>query len=60
LDSALDQTKNERGQGPPPPPRRWERVRISAICLLLILGLGLFTWVANTHYPLRKWLVFMK
>ena len=59
LDSALDRAKDEPGQGPPPPRRWWERARAPAICLVLVLALGLFAWVANTHYPLRKWLVFM-
>jgi len=58
-DSRPDQTKDEPGQGPPQPRRWWERVRNPAICVLLVAGLGLFGWVANTHYPLHKWLFFM-
>jgi hypothetical protein len=33
--------------------------RTACICAILCLGVGLFAWVANQHYPLREWLFVM-
>ena len=35
------------------------RVSRAILCLLLLLSVGVFAWVADNHYPLRHWLFFM-
>ena len=36
-----------------------ERARIVALSVVLAVALAVFAWVANQHYPLREWLLFM-
>jgi len=38
---------------------RTRRLRALGAALVLCAGLGVFACVANQHYPLRQWLVFM-
>ena len=36
-----------------------ERARIVALGVVLSVAIAVFAWVANQHYPLREWLLFM-
>jgi hypothetical protein len=43
----------------PPGARPSPRLRTAGACLALASALVVFAWVANHHYPLREWLLFM-
>jgi hypothetical protein len=39
-------------------PRLGARARQAGLGLATVAGLGLFAWIANSHYPLGQWLFF--
>ncbi len=48
----------DRSPAPPSRPTR-ERARTVALSVILAGTLAVFAWVANQHYPLREWLLFL-
>jgi hypothetical protein len=54
--------ESDAAAGQHPDPRPWfggRGLRWAGACLALVSGLVVFAWVADQHYPLGEWLLFM-